>query len=289
MSQRRLSPQRRALLKLFYILLVASTCLVWVIVWAARNADSAFAAQVRQIIGLPHPAPATPVPELPEPVQVVEPEPVEHVPEPDPEPTRLTYADLVERRQMWPANLQLAVEKRFPVVFNGKNYGHLEFAPGEILRVESLFGSRQIRGRVNENHLNISVSQTNLEEWFEQEYGSDYILDLAEESKPAVDVSKLRHAVSREEILAEMRYWCYTTFGPSISFDIGEDSLVLKWLPNEDWPIDFRAEARAVARQYLVTQAAMGGKDNYAACEIRHPRTNELLGAGSVYILTLDN
>lgn len=278
---------------MLYILLAVSTCLFWLIVWAARAADSELAAQIRQVIGLPHPAQVAAVPELPEPEDVVEaepePEPMESQAEAEPEPTQLTYAELVEKRQMWPASLQLIVEERIPVVFNGRNYGYLEFSPGQILRVESLLASGQIRGRVNDNHLNLSVDQTNLGQWFEQTYRGDYILELAAGSDWGPEVVGHQKAPSPEEILAEMRYWCYRTFGPSIDFDITDDSLVLKWMPDGNMSLDLRAEARAVARQYLLAQAAMGGRDNYAACEIRHPRTDELLGSGSVYILTLEN
>lgn len=49
-------------------------------------------------------------------------------------------------------------------------------------------------------------------------------------------------------------------------------------------PIDSPDEAPDIARQYLLKRSKYGGRDNYAACEIRHPVTDKLLGASAIFI-----
>jgi len=43
-------------------------------------------------------------------------------------------------------------------------------------------------------------------------------------------------------------------------------------------------EAREIARTYLALQKELGGSDTYAACRIVHPRSGELMGAGSIFV-----
>jgi len=45
-----------------------------------------------------------------------------------------------------------------------------------------------------------------------------------------------------------------------------------------------RMEAREIARTYLALQKELGGSDTYAACRIVHPRSGELMGAGSIFV-----
>ena len=80
-----------------------------------------------------------------------------------------------------------------------------------------------------------------------------------------------------------MRKWCYLNFG-DCTFQIAEDALVLRWRPEEDSPVDYRVEARMIAREYLERQAELGAADNYAPCEIYDLSSGRLFGIGSFFI-----
>jgi hypothetical protein len=82
---------------------------------------------------------------------------------------------------------------------------------------------------------------------------------------------------------SEMRIWCHQNYG-SVSLEIGEDNLTFKWLPEEEVPIDYSLEAREIARKYLNLRNKFGSPENFAACEIRHPATDEFLGSSSMFI-----
>ena len=97
----------------------------------------------------------------------------------------------------------------------------------------------------------------------------------------------VRHSLDtpegKDDFWSEMRMWCHQNYG-SVTLNVEEDNLVFLWAPAKGEKVDLSFEAREIARNYLVKRAKYGGQDNYAACEIRHPVTHELLGASAIFL-----
>lgn len=162
----------------------------------------------------------------------------------------------------------------------------MQFSAGMPVAVDALSTSGEVFGRINGNHLNFSIEETDFEDWFHSTYGDRYQF-LPIEVEGARSGISARHRVGTPEgdavFWSEMRIWCDRNYG-SIALEIAEDSLVFRWLPQEETPIDFALEAREIARNFLMKRGALGSNENYAACEIRHPVSGELLGASSIFI-----
>lgn len=283
--------QRKALIKtILFFLLIGCAC-VLVLLWAARAEDSSIAKSIREVIGIAAPASTQVVVEVappPPPVVKAAVEPVLEsiVVEPPPPIPAITFREICSQRHLWPDTLKLKLSKRVSIRYNGNNYGYMEFASGVSFRVDDLKPNGEIYGRVEGNYLSLSVLETDFEEWFSTNYGERYDLQL-EVTDRVFRRSGAPHKLGTAEgdatFWAEMRIWCHQNYD-SISLEIGEDSLVFRWLPTEEVPINFQGEAREICRVYLMKRATLGGNENYAACEIRHPVTNELLGSSSIFI-----
>ncbi len=280
--------RRTALLQSILVFMLLGLACGLVLVWAAKSEDSELARSIRHIIGLSDPAPAEIVVEEPPSVPVVEP-PVfapEPLVEPEPAPiTEITFREVAARRQLWPKSLTLKLSVQVAIRYNGKDYGFMKFPRGRQLRVNALMPGGEIYCQIDGNHLSLSVYETDFYGWFKQTHGADYkiqpiVVDF-------VSQATVRHKLGTPKgdaaFWAEMRIWCQQNYD-SVLLKVGEDRLIFAWLPKEDVPINFPAEAREIARNYLLKRAKYGGHENYAACEIRHPITGELLGASSIFI-----
>jgi hypothetical protein len=273
---------------LFKILAISAVFLVagaLFIMWAKDDTETQLAEDVRDLLGLPHPfveLPPEPVVE-PEPVVVpevvVEPEPYV---EPEPVVLELSFQGLVEHRHLWPKSLDLTFEANVPILYQERNFGTIRLVPGETFKVEMIYASREVLGSVNGRSMIISAEQTNLLSWFNDKYRGTYVMAPSEVSAPSADIVDEGERF-HVDLLEGMRKWCNLNYG-DCTFEISDDALVLRWSPGKDVLIDYRAEARLIAREYLQRQAVLGATDNYACCEIYDRSSKRLLGLGSFFL-----
>lgn len=285
-------PQRIALLETALILFLLGGACVLVVFWAAKSPDSELAQSIRRAIGLADPQPVEVVEKMPEPAlpavtpvveKAAEPERVAVVvPETIPE---ITFREVAAQRHLWPRSLTLKLSVQVAIRYNGKDYGYMEFPRGRPITVDALMPTGEIFCQIDGNYLSLSVYETDFYGWFKETHGARYDIQ-------PVTVDFGRHATVRHKLgtpegeaafWAEMRIWCQQNY-ESVSLKVEADHLVFAWLPKEDAPINYAFEAREIARSYLMKRAKYGGRENYAACEIRHPVTQELLGASSIFI-----
>ena len=292
-TKRKNKGQQKALLGTACLLLLLGGLFIGMLLWASKATDSEYARSIRQIVGLPEPGPTLVAKEPP---AATAPEPVMDAPLPsgseplaEPEPEKLPAIDMAaisKQRHLWPQTLALKYTKRVPIRYNGNHYGYMEFSKGTPLQVDALRSNGEVFCVVSGNFLSLSVHETNFVHWFESTYEKRYHLEpiLFDDHR---SLERPRHRLGSPEgdaaFWAEMRIWCQQNYG-SISLEVGEDNIIFRWLPQEEAPINFDVEAREIARNFLVKRAKYGGNDNYAACEIRHPVTNELMGASSMFI-----
>jgi hypothetical protein len=251
--------------------------------WAKYDAGSDIAREVRHVIGLSGPqvdaivvAPVV-VAAQPAVIEAVVPAPIEPS---RPIRSEMSYAEFVETPEMWPSELELMLETSVPIIYRGNDFGQIRFVPGQTIQVDSILPTVEIIGSVDGNALSIPAGKTSLLQWFKAKYGETRYMRLPEVVPARSQAGEVeRHT----ELLYEIRRWCYLNFG-DCTFEITDDALVLRWLATEDAPVNFRAEANMLARYYLKCQAERGGIDNYAPCEIYHPRTGRLLGVGSFFV-----
>jgi len=280
-----MSPQKVALLKMFAMFAGLIGGAVFFLNWAKKDTKTQFAYDVREAIGMEHPLGSKPesvAVVVPDPVVVPEPEPVVEVVAPRALAIEMSYADFVRQSDLWPESLELTLETSVPILYRERDFGTMRFVPGLILEVDKVLGSKEIVGSVNGNYLIVPAEKTSLMPWFHDTYRGKYfmrypgVMPSAEEA--AVDDGRFH-----VDLLEGMRRWCYINYG-ECTFNITDDALVLRWRPKEDAPIDYRAEARAIAHEYLKRQAERGATDNYAPCEIYDLSSERLLGIGSFFI-----
>jgi hypothetical protein len=280
-----MSPQQVALLKMVALFAGLIGGAVFFLNWAKTDTKTQFAYTVRETIGIEHPVGLEPEPE-PEPVVVPEPvvkaEPVVEVVAPRPLAIEMRYADFVSKPELWPEELELTLETSVQILYRERDFGVMRFVPGLILKVDKILSSKEVIGSVNGNYLIVPAEKTSLMPWFHDTYRGKYFMRY-----PGVMASAEEAAVEdgrfHIDLLEGMRKWCYINFG-DCTFNITDDALVLRWRPQEDAPIDFRAEARAIAREYLMRQAERGATDNYAPCEIYDLTSGRLMGIGSFFV-----
>ena len=282
--------QRRALIYTLLFFFIGGGACVLVLLWASQAEHSEFAKSLRRSIGLPEPE-ASPV------VSESSPAPVETPADPEPpvEPVEvdappviptITIEEICRMRQLWPRELELVLKKQVSIRYNDNTYGYMEFTPGLKLKVDALKPNGEVLCLADGNYLSLSVHETNFIAWFNSKYGERYDL------QPILYQREIRRPSSRQRIgtpegdaafWADLRIWCNQNYD-SIAIQMSNDNLVFRWLPREDAPVNYEVEARMIAREYLLKRFEYGGHENYAACEIRHPVTGELLGASSIFI-----
>ena len=293
--KRKNKAQRVALLKTLLVFIMLGGGCAIVLFWAAQSDDSEMAQSIRKIVGFPEPKSSigeqevivveAPVVPQPQPVALAETaaEPVAAA-EPETLP-ELTFKEIAAQRQLWPKSLHLKLAVRVPIRYNGKDYGFMEFPKGVSIKVDGLSAGGEIFCQIDGNYLSLSVYETDFYGWFKANYGERYDVQPVVVDMGTKASSRYRLGTEKGEAAfwAEMRIWCHQNY-EAVTLTVEEDTLVFLWLPKEDAPIDFSVEAREIARQFLLKRAKYGGRENYAACEIRHPVTDELLGASSIFI-----
>ncbi len=257
--------------------------------WAYQTEDSEIAKSIRALIDgfrseSEEEVEETELTEVEE--EVVMLEPTQEVPAAPPPIQSISMEDISRQKYLWPKSLPLAVNKKVKIRYNEKEYGFMQFSEGMIIAVEALTSNGEVLGRIGGNYLSLSVHETTFVNWFEEKYEGKYELEpvVFDDLKR---FSRVRFRLGTErgdaEFWSEMRIWCHQNYG-SVSLDIGEDNLVFKWWPKEDVRVDYGAEAREIARRYLILRNKFGSPENFAACEIRHPITDEFLGSSSIFI-----
>lgn len=261
------------------------------LLWAAKSEDSKLAGKIRKTVGIQAPVvtPVSPPPIVvveaePEPMPVGVPEP-EPASEPEPEPLpEISYKEVTQSKNLWPDILELKTSKKVTIRYQQQDYGYMEFTEGAVIEVHALKAPTEVYCSINGNFISLSIAETNFTEWFTNKYAERYaLLAIPQNDESGIQKNVLDSAEGKATFWSEIRIWCHQNY-ESISLEIGEDQLTFRWLPKEDAPIDFQLEAREIARKYLLTRSKLGGTENYAACEIRHPTTDELLGSSSIFI-----
>ena len=162
----------------------------------------------------------------------------------------------------------------------------MEFTEGMVLKVDALQPNGAVMGWIDGNYLSVSVHETNFISWFEENYADRYVLE------PVIfddlyGQTRARYSLGTEEgdsaFWAELHIWLHQNYD-SVSLVVGENSLVFYWIPKEDAPINFTIEAREIGRKYITLRNKYGSRENYAACEIRDPSSEQVLGASSIFI-----
>lgn len=279
---------QKALVLTLSLFLALGAAITAVIVWAKNDAESKVAEQLRSLIGIPHPG--TPQKALAsakpthQPIVAPEPPPAAPIPEPVIRRDQLSWKAFATSHSMWPNSLEVVIDKAIPVRFRTKNIGEMVFESGQKITVSAITDEGQIIGSINSNEISISYEATNLASWFDEKYGQNQALAL-----PSIPASLSNGPTtepennSDQELLYRMRLWAVTNYDTPL-FELTDNAIVLKWSPKEEAEIDFRLEAREIARKYLMLGADLGTGENYANCEIRDPATNELLGSNGIFI-----
>ena len=253
--------------------------------WARTNEQSEPATKIREIANIelkptevappPEPEPAEPVIEPvpePEPVVVEEPEP--------PEPESLAWDDFMDRSDLWPKTLEIVVDRKIDLIYQGKSYGEIEFSSGQKFEVGELSANGYLFGKTNGLETEIHASETNLLAWFDQEHGTEFELTYPDK----LEIEKVDGF--EQQLITEMRIWSMTNYNTPL-IELGEEKLILRLKPVSKGGKSvqgYSLEALSVARAYLRIQASLGGDDVYASCEIRHSVTDELLGSEGMII-----
>ena len=202
-----------------------------------------------------------------------------------PTPSAMPWSEFISRPSMWPRRLSITIDQEIPVRYRDNNYGEMIFSPGQTIEVFELNRDGRVLGSINENTVYIPVTATDLEAWFDgkdDEYDVLAIPDAPEPVKRATNLSKEKES----ELISRLRTWTLNHYD-SHELKIGEDSLILRWTPQEQAEINFRVEAREIARKYLMLCSELGREDNYASCKIYSRSRGDFLGSNGIFIPSL--
>jgi hypothetical protein len=279
-----MSPQKVVFIKLLMMGAGVVVAAALFVMWAKDDTETQLAEDVREVIGLSHPyveMPPEPV-VMPDPVvEPVMPEPVVEVVQPRALATEMSFQAFVDQPDLWPESLELTLETSVPILYRERDFGTMRFVPGQTIAVETILDSKAVIGAVDGNYLIVPSEKTSLLPWFHDKYRGTYFMRYPGVfASPEATNDDGRFHV---DLLEGMRKWCYLNYG-DCTFQITDDALILRWRAQEDAPIDYRAEARMIAREYLERQAQLGASDNYAPCEIYDLSSGRLLGIGSFFI-----
>lgn len=270
-----------------FILAVLASVIFLGLKWAQSEDESELAQTIRDVTGIqllqepappPEPAPnpfdsdIEPPPEVePEPVVIEEPEP--------PEPETIAWDTFVNRSGMWPDNLKITVDQTVALTYRSRKYGEVSFQSGQILDVISFNENGYAYGKIGGTEMEVQLSATNFETWFEKEHGDLYHITYPEKKAPS------RADDFDQKLITELRRWCLQNYKTPL-IEIGENSLILRSHSSarKELGMDYAQEALNVARAYLRIQAELGGRDNYASCEIRDSETGALLGSKGIFM-----
>ena len=279
--------ESKALWTTTVVFIVIGSLLFVVFTWARTDGHSELAKKIRELTGIvliteqapaPEPTPVvveTPVVEEPEP----EPAPIEPVdPEPQ-EPEELDWSEFRNKKSLWPDTLKISVDREVALNYRGNTYGEVVFNSGQLLNVSDISKDGFVSGRTSGIEMEVHVSATNFDSWFEKQHSEDYEITVPEKetAEPSDDYE--------DELITQLRIWCLQNYNTPL-VQIKKDNIVMRLHAeaDRDTNSNYAMEAMTVARAYLRIQAKLGGHDNYASCEIRDPDTDELLGSKGIFI-----
>lgn len=278
------------------VLLVLLLGIGGLFIWIRYDSGSEIARSLRDSMGMSAPAEPVDVTEpaapsgfdfgLPEPEMspraeaiALTPEPVEIPPR---ELNRISWEEFTRTRRLWPKRLDIVIDQTIPVRYREQNYGEMIFTPGQVIEVFEITGDGRVLGSINDNEVFIPAYATNLAKWFVRTHGEYDELILSEASPPMVSGSA-NEASADEDFFTQLRLWVFSNYDTPL-IEITPETLILRWTPTEEAEIDFRLEAREIARKYLLLGSEFGRIDNYANCEIRDRSTGELRGSNGIFI-----
>ncbi|MFP4260448.1 MAG: hypothetical protein ACLFS1_05150 [Opitutales bacterium] len=293
-SEKKPAPQRLKVFALGVALIILAAGILY---WTSRPAAEP------EPVAPPQPEAENTEPEAPEPTTESTPEKTPLITFPDPDdavpyqearpleprdPDAMPWTEFLERPSMWPKRLNITIDQEIPVRYQGNNYGEMIFSPGQQIEVFELSSDGRVLGSINENTVYIPVTATDLENWFIEKHAEteDYdILQIPEAPQPVETATNLSKE-KEDELRSRLRVWTLSNYD-SHAIEIGEDHLILRWSPTEAAEIDFRTEAREIARKYLSLCAELGRADNYASCQIYDRSSGAFLGSNGIYIPSL--
>ena len=202
-----------------------------------------------------------------------------------PPPDAMPWAEFVARPSIWPKRLSISIDQEIPVRYRDNNYGEMIFSPGQMLEVFELNADGRVLGSINENTFYIPVTATDLKTWFVGKHGEYDVLAMPDADEPVKTATSLSDE-KENELITRLRVWTLSNYD-SHAIEIGEDNLILRWTPQEEAEINFRVEAREIARKYLMLCSELGRADNYASCEIYDRSSGEFLGSNGIFIPSL--
>lgn len=292
MPKRKRKSRRINLAAIASLLFVVGVAFAMAVYWAYQTEGSDLAKSIRALIDRVRPERLEVVEETVAHESIIEntaaPEPKPQlVPVSPPPPVRsISMEEVSKQKYLWPKSLALIVSKRVTIRYNEKEYGFMEFSEGMTLKVDALTSNGEAIGWIDGNYLSLSVHETNFVRWFEETHNERYELepvffdDLERYSRVRF---RLGTKKGNAEFWSEMHIWCHRNYG-SVSLEVGEESLLFRWLPEEDVEINYEAEARVIARKYLTLRNKYGSSENFASCQIQNPITDEFLGSSSIFI-----
>lgn len=282
-----LRTETKAVWAIALVFLLLASVLASLLFWAANNETNPYAKAIRQFIGIERssekPAIASDAEKKTTPAESVEPLPPEPEPLPPAPPTAITFSQLTTNADYWPRHLTLTAEGHLPIIFQGQSYGHLDFIPGSEIQIIDLKNPEMVIGFINGIEVTIPASHTNLIEWFENKHGEAYILRPLKRRGWGLTEKDTYRVADPADFSNDFKKWLFLNFD-SIDYEITPDGILFNWRNLDDNNVNYRAEARRVARAYLIHQYAAGGEDNWAPCIIKDPRNGNVLGRASVFI-----
>lgn len=297
-TQENSSPKKkRTGLKAFLVFVILIALAIGAFFWVQNDTEFEFTGKIREAVGMRSTQPeAVPEPELEAPA-TEKPETSPLIAFPDADDVveekvttnealftlnEMNWAEFIERPSMWPDTLSITINQGIPVRYRENNYGEMIFSTGQTIEVFELSEDGRVLGSIGENVVFIPAYATNLNEWFLGIHGKYDKLIMPETAEAPKTADKLSDE-DEQQLLTELRIWTLNNYDTH-AIEIGPEKLILRWTPTEEADIDFRLEAREIARKYLMLGASKGRNDNYASCEIVHATTGEFLGANGVFI-----
>lgn len=285
----------KALWKTTSLFVVFGSLIFTMLWWARTDSESAVAWKIRNLLGIELATQTEPATEREAIQPMVERQPeaetetqtktqTETQTEPlvTPEPVKaesLDWDEFINRPNIWPETLKIMVDQEVTLTYHGNTYGRVSFKKGQPLNVDGFSEEGYASGRSGGNEMEVHVSETNFNTWFQDQHGDQLELSIPEKqsSRQADDFE--------EELITELRLWALRNYNTPL-IEINENNLVLYWRPRSRGTSEsnYALEALSVARAYLRIQTKLGGKDNYATCEIRDPDTDKLIGSKGAFI-----
>lgn len=242
-----------------------------------ENDESAEPEQPEPVEPEPESTPLISFPDADEAIPYQEARPLE-----PPAPKAMPWSEFIAQPSMWAKRLSITIDQEIPVRYRDNNYGEMIFSPGQTLEVFEFDADGRVLGSINGNTVYIPVTATDLEDWFLGKHEDYDVLAMPEAPEPVERATNLSEE-KEGELISQLRVWALTNYD-SHDIELGEDHIILHWTPQEKAEVEFRVEAREIARKYLMLCSELGRADNYASCNIYDRSSNKLLGSNGIFI-----